>query len=130
MLSRKQIRMSHFRLSRTTMYSLMSTLSCRLSPLFWFPLLWLLIDNSAPRLKIDQFLGHNDPVPAFHLDVFFEFAPLHDAIDVDIGDVFLARFVVADQLHLPAIREGGEVSRSNDRLRHGKLFVLRQQQRP
>src|SRR5882762_5668515 len=103
MLSKKQIRTSHFRLSRTTMYSLMSTLSDRFSPLFWFPTFWLIMGNSAPRLKVDQFLGHDDPVPVLHLNVLLEFAPLHDSIHVDIGDVFFAGFIVADQLYLAAI---------------------------
>src|SRR5580693_3639266 len=98
MLSRKQIRTSHFRLSRTTIYSLMSTLSDRFSPLFWFPPFWLFIGNSAPRLKVDQFLGYNDPVPVLHLDVLFKFSPLPDSIHVNVGDVFLAGFIVADQL--------------------------------
>src|SRR5882762_10279801 len=113
MLSKKQIRTSHFRLSRMTMYSLMSTLSDRFSPLFWFPVFWLIINNSAPRLKVDQFLGHDNPVPVLHRNVFFEFAPLHDSIHIDIGDVFLARFIIADQLHLSAVREGCEIPRGD-----------------
>ena len=44
-------------------------------------------------------------------------------------EVFFAHFVVADQLHFATIGESREVARRDDRLGHGKTFVLRQQQR-
>src|SRR5579863_5935820 len=116
MLSRKQISTSHFRFSRTAMYSLMSTLSALFSPTFW-----LIIGNSClaswpPWLKIDQLLRHDDPVPVLDLDVLFKLSALHNPVHIDVGEVFFPGFVVADELHLAPIGKRREIARGDDRL--------------